>query len=332
MKPKLKGWRQVLLVPMDVYGMMTVLILLAQAIIGERWNIVAFFNTFAQILWLPALFLLPLAFLLRSGRTLLLLLLAALAFVITFGDHFVPHAPLVPSADQTSFTFMTYNLLDNRRDPAAIIDLIESAEADVVALQELSIITAAALEAHFVDVYPYRAMHSNKTGVRGMGVMSKFPITADRYWHYDWMALWLGHQEVQLEIKEQTLTLYNLHPIHPGVGSSFFDPTMRGREIAALLEESRAEEGLFMMAGDFNMPELSNDYARVTQEYDFADAYRMRGWGLGHTFTHGFVLPFLRLDYIFLRDGVDVAEIKVWPSSGGSDHHPVWARLVLETP
>ena len=113
------------------------------------------------------------------------------------------------------------------------------------------------------------------------------------------------------------------------MNGSFFDPTTRGREIAELLEESRAEEGLFMMAGDFNMPELSNDYARITQEYDFVDAYRARGWGLGHTFTHN-VVPFIHLDYIFLRDGVDVAEIQVWPSSGGSDHRPVWARLVLE--
>jgi vancomycin resistance protein VanJ len=331
MKPRLKGKRRLLLMPIDVYGMMTVLVLLAQGLIGERWNLVAFFNTFAQILWLPALCLIPLALLLRSRRTLALLLPAALAFIITFGDHFLPHAPLVPTADQTTFTLMTFNLLDDGRDPTGIVDLIASADADVVALQELNATTAEALEARFADIYPYRALHSDQMRFRGMGVMSKYPITADRYWHYDWMKVWLGYQSVVLDIAGRSLTLYNLHPIHPGVGGRFFDPAMRNQEIAALLEESQTEKGLFMMAGDFNMPELSGDYARITQEYGFIDAYRVRGWGLGHTFTHN-VAPFLRLDYMFLRHGVDVAEIKVWPSSGGGDHRPVWATLVLDKP
>lgn len=331
MKPRSNHWlRRLLLLPIDVYGMMTLLVLLMQAWIGERWNIVAFFNTFAQIMWLPALFLLPLALLLRSGRTVVLLLPAALAFVITFGDHFMPHATVTPTEKQTVFTFMTYNLLDNGRDSSEIVELIAEAEPDVVALQELGAGTAAALEARFADVYPYRALHSDGLRFRGMGVMSKYPITSDRYWHYEWMVNWLGYQTVVLDIAGQSLTVYNLHPLHPGVGGGFFDPTMRNKEIAALMEDSLKEEGLFMMAGDFNMPELSNDYARITQDYGYIDAYRTRAWGLGHTFTHGFSIPFLRLDYIFLRDGIDVADIKVWPSSAGSDHLPIWATLVIE--
>ena len=214
MKPKLKGWRQLLLVPMDIYGMMTMLVLLAQAVIGERWNIVAFFNTFAQIMWLPALFLLPLALLLRSGRTFVFLLPAALAFIVTFGDHFMPHATIAPTEDQTVFTFMTFNLLDDGRDSSGIVDLIASAEPDVIALQELNPITAQALEARFADMYPNRALHSEGLRYRGMGVMSKFPITSDRYWHYDWMEVWLGYQTVVLDIGGESLTLYNLSLIH----------------------------------------------------------------------------------------------------------------------
>jgi endonuclease/exonuclease/phosphatase (EEP) superfamily protein YafD len=138
----------------------------------------------------------------------------------------------------------------------------------------------------------------------------------------------LGHQRVQIDINGQTVTLFNLHPVHPGVIGKGFDPSWRAQEIAALLEETRAYQPV-MMAGDFNMPELSEDYARITQGAGFTDAYRARGWGLGHTFTHH-VLPFLRLDYVFLGNGLDVSASRVWDQSGGSDHLPVLSTLVLK--
>ncbi len=306
-----------------------ILILLAQIGIGERWSLVGLFNTFAQIFWLPALFFIPLALLLRSRRTLVLLLPAVLAFLITFGDHFVPHASLTPTADQTSFTLMTFNLFDDGRDSTSTVTLIEDADADVVAMQELNPRTAAALEEHFATTYPYRALHSDKGQFRGLGVMSKFPLSDDRYWDYDWMSVSLGHQSVRIDMNGQTLTLYNLHPTHPGMQGRFFDATLRGQEIDALLKEARQEAPPFMMVGDFNMPELSDDYAHIVHDYGFVDAYRVRGWGLGHTFTHG-VVPFLRLDYMFLGEAVNIAEINVGPTSAGSDHRPLWAALVLQ--
>lgn len=125
MKVELKGRRQILLVPMDVYAMMTLLLLLPQLIIGERWNIVGIINVFTQMLWFPSVFLLPLVLLLRSRRTIILLLPAALCFVFTYGDHFLQPPSFVPSADQTTFTFMTYNVLDDGRDPTKTIALIE---------------------------------------------------------------------------------------------------------------------------------------------------------------------------------------------------------------
>jgi endonuclease/exonuclease/phosphatase (EEP) superfamily protein YafD len=334
MKVNLKGRRQILLVPMDVYGMMTLIILLPQVIVGERWNLVGIFNVFSQMLWLPAVFLLPLALLLRSRRTAYLLLPAALCFIVTYGDHFLPHASFVPADDHTTFSFMTYNVFDDGRDPATTIALIEDANADVVAVQELNAMTAEAFDEHLATLYPYRAFHTDQGSYRGNGVMSKYPITADRYWHYDWMPFWLGHQRVELEIQGQVVTLYNLHTVHPAMGpwrETLLSPSPRNQEIATILEEAQAEEGLLLMAGDFNMPELSADYGRIVHDYGFVDAYRARAWGFGHTFTHG-IVPFLRLDYIFLRKGIDVSEIKVWPKGAGSDHRPVWAVLALDNP
>ena len=55
MKKRSSILRRVLLVPIAIYGFVTALILVIQAVIGESFSLVAFYNTFAQILWLPAL-------------------------------------------------------------------------------------------------------------------------------------------------------------------------------------------------------------------------------------------------------------------------------------
>ncbi len=37
----------------------------------------------------------------------------------------------------------------------------------------------------------------------------------------------------------------------------------------------------------------------------------------------------LRLDYVFHNDAFQPLEARVWPESGGSDHHPLYVRLAL---
>src|ERR1041384_7368207 len=113
MKTGLKRGRSALLFLIDLYSMMVILILIPQALIGERVGLVALFNTVAQILWLPSLFLLPLALLLRSRRSALMVLPGVVCFVVTFGDHFVPKTPLSVTPEQTTFTVVTFNLYDD---------------------------------------------------------------------------------------------------------------------------------------------------------------------------------------------------------------------------
>jgi vancomycin resistance protein VanJ len=325
----MKALRRVVLALLDGYGLITAVILMPQIVVGEQSHLIGFVDSFAQLYWLPALLLLPLALILRSRRTVLLILPAALAWMITFGDHFIPKPSLDPLPDQTVLTVMTYNMLDNGRDPADVVAQIAEIDPDIVVVQELTPQRVDAFDVAFATVYPYRAFHVHTGFSRGLGVMSKYPITADRFWHYAFMPASLGHQRVQIDVEGQTLTLYNMHPIHPGLVGEFFNPEPRGWEIEAIIKDAQAESAPFMMAGDFNLPELSLDYQRITRA-GFVDAYRRRGWGLGHTFTRGGAVPFLRLDYMFLGPGVDVSTIRVWPTGGGSDHRPVVAHIILQ--
>ena len=89
------------------------------------------------------------------------------------------------------------------------------------------------------------------------------------------------------------------------------------------------------------MIDQTEDYQRSAAS--FSDTYREVGWGLGFTFPDAdLVTPskrtirrliqfpvLLRLDYIFHNDAFLPLEANVWPESGGSDHHLVYARLAL---
>ena len=96
-----------------------------------------------------------------------------------------------------------------------------------------------------------------------------------------------------------------------------------------------------MIVGDFNMTDQSDDYWRIAARY--RDTYREVGWGMGFTFPDfsmvraipgrlsmlNFIRPMARIDYVFHNDDFQAVEAHVWPSSGGSDHRPLYAVLAL---
>jgi vancomycin resistance protein VanJ len=312
----------------DSYGLSVSGFLVLRFLIGEQWVWIAFFNTFAHLLWIPALFLLPLFLLLRRWLSVALLILPVVAFIFSYGGQFIPRTN-TPPRDAQTFTLLSYNLLANGAPPEQRFAVIRSLNADIVALQEISSEMASALQREFAAVYPYMALHPvANQGTAGQGILSRYPILEDEFWRFDWLYIPLGHQRVVLEIGGTPVTLYNLHPTHPGMAASdtFFDPSQRSREIGALLTRIQNEKGAVLLAGDFNMPDLSADYAKVTQH--FGDAYRAVGWGMGWTFRSRLPLPLLRLDYVFYNEFFQPISARVG-DHGGSDHAALWVELAL---
>ena len=331
-KPKLlRGTLMMLFQSMvGAYGLSVIAFLLLHFSVGESWRLVAFFNVFAHLLWLPSLLLLPLSLLLRAWLPALLLVPAVLAFGLTYGQQFLPRNP-DPSQGPT-LTLLTYNLLAGRGSYDESIAIIRAADAEIVLLQEVGFPIAAQIEAQLSDLYPYMALHPQAEQTAGQGILSRYPIEADTYWRYDWLRFALGHQRAEFTLNGQTITLYNLHPTHPAMSGSFFDPRNRELEIAALLAEMAEIETPIILGGDFNLTELSDDYAAITARY--RDAYRDAGWGLGWTFPRwGLpVPPFLRIDYVFSSPAIRALEARVIDAYGSSDHHPLLVRLLLPGP
>ncbi|MDQ7027751.1 MAG: endonuclease/exonuclease/phosphatase family protein [Anaerolineae bacterium] len=320
--------KYIFIVITGAYALSGLLFLLGRVIIGEQWVVIAFFNTFAHLLWIPSLLLLPMMLLIRQWRMALLLLPSVLMFLLIYGKQFIVGNNEAPQ-NAIVITVLTHNIFGDNTDTEAIINLIRSADADIVAMQEVNYTMAEAFERQLSTEYPYQALHPQDVSVQGMVVLSRFPIVDDTYWQYDWLRTPLAHERLLIEVSaEQSIVVYNSHPTHPGMNDSAFNPSWRSRELAAIYERTQAETLPIIWLGDFNMPHLSDDYQQITQSFE--DVYQRVGWGMGWTFPVTLrLIPLLRIDYIFISHEFEAMESVLLDSSGGSDHLPLTATIAL---
>lgn len=326
------------------YAINVILFLLVWGTTGESSNFIAFLASFAHWLWIPALFLLPVSLLTRHRLGVLLLLPACIAFVWHYGAFFVPRTPAplatapahlatAPAQEGRIINLLTYNLLANKRDPQLILDAIQAIDADIVALQEVDAAYEADILRTFGRQYRFIRLHPElENGTKGQGILSKFPIMQDTYWEFSDLPYQLGYQRVIVRIDGVDVVLHNVHPTHPGISGKFFDPSNRNEEIRRLMEEVFPPDYdyPFLAVGDFNMPDLSEDYRRITAT--LTDSWRVAGWGMGWTFKlvgSSPIPPFLRLDYVFYGRGFTALSAEVGANAYGSDHHPLQVKLLF---
>jgi vancomycin resistance protein VanJ len=324
-----------------VYGLALNTYLVLRTLFGERFGLIGLANSFHPWLLLPSFVLVPLNFIRRRFAVGFGLLSGVTAFVAAYGDRFLPKA----EARQVYFhtdhelAILTFNTQAQKCADDRILTVIRETNADVVALQELAMETAEHIRAELTDLYPFQALHPHPRTTAGQGFLSRIPILDDEYWHNRYVPEKFGHQRVQIQIDSEIITFYNIHPVHPGLNGSFYNDEDRAEDIGAILARAETEPGSVILLGDFNMADQSDDYERITARYH--DTFRETGYGLGLTFPDfespcpDFVfrspIRLLRLDYIFYRGALRALESRVWHTSGGSDHRPLFGRLALET-
>jgi len=322
------------------YGLSSTLLAIAWNIIGDSVMFIALPMTFASILWIPAIILLPVVILMRSGQLTALIVVPALIWLSLYGGQFLPRTISIDETADTLSIF-TYNIHARINNHEGIFEQIEWADADIVALQEISFATAELLEETFSDTYPYQALYPAGQATDGQALLSRYPIIEVAYFQFDGLPVQLGHMRAVLEIGEQQIVVYNVHPTHPGMSGSFFNTRVRQQEVHLIMERVNQEELPVLLAGDFNMPDTASEYILITETLQ--DAYRSVGWGMGWTFPQRTniqnstisgleqfpLFPFIRLDYIFYSDLFTVSSAQVAPLAGGSDHHGVKAVFNL---
>lgn len=306
---------------------------------GERLAPVAFANSFAHILVLPALLLLPVTLALRWFKLAAALFRVSVVAAAWYGPYALPRRPRPAPASAPRLTLLTFNQRVMGHKAADLARVIREADADVVAMQELHPDSAALFERELADLYPYRALHPHPTNVfHGQGVLSRYPILESSPRRTE-----MGHQRVRLDMDGRRVVLYNVHAAYPFVRGGFHK---RRQNIGATGHLAQDEPDPVLLAGDFNMTPQSGPYAMLREA--FGDAYRTAGRGLGFTYRpegggpHLVELPLrlldrlgwepgplARIDYVFHDEHWLPQSAQVWPDSGGSDHYPIKAVLAL---
>jgi endonuclease/exonuclease/phosphatase (EEP) superfamily protein YafD len=310
------------LVLVGVYGVLMTLFLLLRPLVGESWLIVALFNSYLPALFFPSMAFLLIGLILRRWRVTVLQLPALLGFMLLYSNVMLP-PPDTTEAGELQFTLLTFNISTKNADYSDIERIIRETDADIVAVQELNSAAAEYLAPALNEVYPYQALYP-EDGYSGQGVFSRFPLSNDVFWQIE-----LGHMRVDVEVQGTSIALYSVHPVHPFLlDRGIFNLEPNTREINDILARTAQESGRVIVVGDFNMSDMSDNYAHLHAA--FGDAFRAEGGGLGLTFP--VPVPLARLDYVFYNSGIIPVEARVGSTGGGSDHYPLWVQLSLDTP
>jgi vancomycin resistance protein VanJ len=322
-----------------IYALILCLMLILRAVMDNESTVIAAINVSITLLLMPSLLLFPLCLVLRRWRIAALLTPPFLAFMVTYLPFFLPR-PIDATPDAPRFTFLTYNLHAERTILTPMVELIRQANADIVALQEMSPEASDAFDTQLNDLYPYRALFPAPDGTpyHGRGLLSHYPITDVKSWPVEYpIPVRLMTAVVNMPMP---ITVYNFHapPSYPIYGQGF-DIHPRGQQIDDILAMIANQSGPILWMGDFNTNDADLNYAHIVAH--MRDTYREVGWGMGFTgpdWSHPQSqegLPFIpihqRMDYIFHNQFFLPVESHVWSTSGGSDHRPVFAELTICT-
>ena len=243
---------------------------------------------------------------------------------------------IVPAGGSSAIRVLTYNIhagkdTERRVNLERVAALIDSAQADVVLLQEVDRKTQRAQGVdHFDELRRLTGMHGLfgksidfQGGQYGIAILSRWPLDSVR-------ALPLGAEpatdeyEPRIALHARTQTPYGtLHVVatHLDAGGS---SSYRKQELIAILahlQESVPPDAPLVLGGDLNARPQTTEIRALS--FVLEDAFTKCGSGQGETFpAHS---PDRRIDYIFVR-GLTCRSARVWHSLA-SDHRPVLTIL-----
>jgi endonuclease/exonuclease/phosphatase (EEP) superfamily protein YafD len=287
-------------------------------------------NHLAPWITLISLIVFTLALILRAPRRLLVWLVpGVIAFAAWYGSAWLPRS--APDVDGVEITAMTFNVEGAWHDPERIVAVIREVNADIVGLEEAKGPLPAQLKSQLSDVYPYQA--TEVSGWYSVALISRFPFHDLEYQTIG--ADPARHLRAVMEIDGRQVVVYVIHPPAPAWNSRikhwydiprYYDETRLQSHTAFAVDQIRRETLPVLVLCDCNTTPRSRQYRLLDGMLDEAFGARGSGFGFSHPVDP---FPLVRIDYVWYNRDFAALDAEVWPDAGTSDHHPMWARLVL---
>lgn len=229
-----------------------------------------------------------------------------------------------PDALDDAFTVMTFNTGNDLISPDALTHVIETSNASIIALQELSPRNAEAIENHSFERPMNRVVRGEY--INGKGLLTTFPMDGHEIFT---LASGRPYIEARIKIDGRDVALFIAHPPPP----SNLRKIVWSRQDLLQLIARMDEDTPTLLMGDFNFTHLGARHRRLRQN-GFTDTFFAVGQGRGLTYPIRYQyapikLPLIfRLDYIWASEHFTPVESYVGEDFG-SDHLPLFTDLVL---
>jgi endonuclease/exonuclease/phosphatase family metal-dependent hydrolase len=227
----------------------------------------------------------------------------------------------------------TYNIhrcrgLDRRTDPARIAKVIQSINADVIAMQEV----VGAGPAGTVDqaqeigaivgmgwlMAPARELRGH---LFGNVVMSRYPMTSHAQCNLSWRACeHRNAQRVDIDVDGRVVHLFNVH-----LGTALMERRYQAGRLVGYVHDKRIT-GPKVVVGDFNEWTKGLATTLLSQKLKALDLYPH----LKRRKTYPGLFPFLHLDHIYYEGELEVRKVELVRtrlSLMASDHLPLVVEL-----
>ena len=297
-----------------------------RAITGDGFLFVRLCNYFLP--WFGLLALISLCGAALSKKRIFAIINAPLPIFIAF-----TYAPLFynccwdHSSGGQTVKVMSYNIHQYNQEMSKAADLITKQDPDILLIQEIE-------PPQFLNLMGLLA--GKRKGLHSLffeyepsihqAVVSLFPLKRVSFLEDKNRLL-----KVEAITPQGDITLLNIHAFKYG----WRDRHERMERL--LFEDVRPVQGPLILAGDFNTTDQSETIRIVTEHLN--DAHQDAGCLFNFTFpsqsffiTAGYPIPpLLRIDYIFYSKHFRAVKSYTSKESGGSDHFPVIAELILKT-
>ena len=246
----------------------------------------------------------------RSATAGVALLLPTVIWALMFGHLMIPGK----GGGSYDLRVLSHNVDASNPDPEKTARDLLGADADVVALEEITSKDLKIYKAEFAKTYPHMVARGT------VALWSKYPVEESE--SVDVGFAWTRALRAEVSTPQGKVAFYVAHLASVRVGASGFTSNQRNDTIAQLGQQIAAEKraGVVVM-GDFNG--TANDRSLAPLTYGLRSAQGAAGYGFGFTWPAKF--PMARIDHIMVRG---VVPTKAWVmKSTGSDHLPVVAEI-----
>lgn len=261
----------------------------------------------------------------------------ALAFLFWYGPNFIPLPK--PDPQGIELKVATFNVAKDGGDVEKKFAVIQALDVDILALHEVEPVLKYMVSTRLQARYPYQyEFPLSYERYDEFALLSKYPLTeypediADYAQNSPRI-----HSErfirATVDVDGYPIAVYVFHPVRPPftLGRTYDDSRLK-TNLRLLMTAIRQESNPVLVLCDCNFSPRSRQYAQLNTLLD--DAFGKRGWGLGLTSpgVHSLNFPNVRIDYIWYSGAFTAVSAEVGEDAGTSDHLPVLATLVLETP